>query len=136
MTTVTTGTGTRRYDTTKPVISDRQLGEIRALAHQYVLAGGGGSCPPTSTRPPSANSSAPSARCGRPKVEETFNDTLEHVVPMDGARREGHDQAWAAAWHLVAAEGEAGFMFGVCVGLELMALAGPLTARTSRGGAR
>lgn len=106
------------FTTDPPAITDADLSRIRAAAHQYLLAGG----PLFVDHGEGAgnqDSHIGNIRQARhPEAAETFEHLLKQHVPEHAP----HEQTWSAAWELASFEAEAGYLFGLCVGLELAAL--------------
>lgn len=123
----------------QPVITDAQLIRIRAIAHQHLLAGGG--LVPSDGDSADTNELIATVRdVWRPKAPTAFETVLERALPIGGDTYDAHEAVWSSAWALVAAEGEAGYLFGVAVGLEVAALTVrgelPRIASRRKGGVR
>lgn len=107
----------------KALISDAELARIRAAAHEYLLAGGaiylGGDDPDRHDWIERIRERQdPSAR-------KAFNTQLDRELPSGPQHQDthqAHEAIWSAVWVLVAANTDAGYLFGVSVGLELAAL--------------
>jgi hypothetical protein len=121
----------KRYATAKPAIRAPQLARIRHAAQQYVLAGG--SIFLDSEDAANRDEHIATLRTElHPKAQSTFEERLELILPLKTQYAQ-HEDLSSDVWSLVGAEGEAAYLFGLCVGFEIAALA--LGARVSTGGA-
>ena len=106
------------YKTDAPRLSDATIARIRAAAHRYVRGGG--------SIFPSLNDGDRDHHIGnvRELVRPGESDRLEAVLTTHTSTHEAHEALWSAAWNLVTATEDAGFLFGAFVGFEVAALSG------------
>jgi hypothetical protein len=114
----------RQKDTTeRAATTEAELSRIRGAARRYLLAGGPLFRSVNDTDR-DEHIAAIRARLS-PKTDPAFEQALERAIPSGPGHSETHDaheDVWEAAWGLVAFEGEAGYLFGMAVGLEVAAL--------------
>lgn len=114
-----------KHDSTN-TIRPADLVRIRRTALAYLLDGGAVFIEPEDSGDDSRDSHVGTIREERhPKDADQFEQLLKQHVP----EYDPHEALWTAVWELVTHEGEAGYLFGVCVGLELATL----TSRASDG---
>jgi len=116
----------KKFKTAKPVITDAQIARIRAAAHRYLLAGGPVFLEPENTADDSRETHIANVRAEiNPTAERELTETLDTLLPYGPDHPDTHDAhetMWGAVWQLAGASHDAGYLFGVCVGLELAAL--------------
>jgi hypothetical protein len=107
----------KKFSTETPQLSDATIAGIRAAAHQFVRAGG--------TIFPSRHDNGVSEHIAntardmdgkRALANEAWSDSLE------GLEVETREAIYQAATRAISDTGEAGFLFGAFVGLELAGL--------------
>ena len=126
------------FKTPKPTISEAQLAVIRHAAKQYLLAGG--SMTIAADDAGDRDEFVGNIRLAlKPRTMATFETVLKADVPEYDA----HERVWTAAVTAMADEAEAGYLFGVAVGLEVAAMtlgtlvaSAPSKGRSRKGGAR
>ena len=109
------------FKTPKATITPQQLARIRTAARQYLLAGGG---IVVTTLDHGLDEHIANTR---ELLTTGSTDRFEAVLTKHLTEHLAHEAVWSEAWCLVAAEGEAGFAFGVAVGCEVAALTLGLT---------
>ena len=108
----------KRYKTDTPRITDAEIALIRAAAHRYLLAGG-------YIFRSTGDDASFDEYVGN--IVERFtgtgvSDALNNLIDARVPDYTPHEELYVAAWRTVDAHTEAGYLFGVCVGLELAAL--------------
>ena len=120
----------QRYKTDPPVITDTEIASIRVAAHRYLLAGGAIFLESSGGDRDEHLANIRDRR--NPDVSDTLHDAISRSGDETLVR-----QIEDALGGLLAATNDAGYLFGVCVGLEVARLTiGGELPRAKKGGTR
>ena len=100
-------------------VTDDELARIRIAARTHLLRGG--AVFPNDGDPSLDDAIAALRQRRTPRAEAIFEDILEHALPL----KQQHDENQAvdtAAVGYAWAFADAGYLFGVCIGLEMASL--------------